>query len=158
MQRILTCVDFSEVTEPVVEQTKIIARSQDATVRLLHVGAPNPDFVGFEAGPDVVRDQVAHALRDEHRQLEELVATLQRESVRATHLMAQGPTVQTILEQARRFQADLIVLGSHGHGALVHLLAGSVTQGVLHGSRVPVLVVPSRRRASSSTSFETKSE
>jgi nucleotide-binding universal stress UspA family protein len=146
MKRILACVDFSEVTDDVVSQTKTLALLSDAEVRLLHVGAPNPDFVGFEAGPDVVRQNVAHALRDEHRRLEELAESLRRESVRATPLMVQGPTVRTIVEHVQRFGADLVVIGSHGHGALFDLLVGSVTQGVLRESPVPALVVPSPKR------------
>src|SRR5687767_10827690 len=101
MQRLLVCVDFSEVTDAVVEQTKIIARLASAEVKLLHVAAPNPDFVGFEAGPDAVRKQVARTLRDEHKRLEELAAHLQQANVAATHVMVHGSTVETILEQAR---------------------------------------------------------
>jgi nucleotide-binding universal stress UspA family protein len=146
MKRILACIDFSEVTHAVVEQTKIIARLAGAEVRLLHVAAPKPDFVGFEVGPDAVRKQIARTLRDEHTRLEEFAAHLRQENVTATHMMVQGPTVETILEQVRRFHADLVVLGSHGHSALFHLLAGSVTQGVLRESRAPVLVVPAKPR------------
>jgi nucleotide-binding universal stress UspA family protein len=150
MKRVLLCVDFSEVTDAVVEQGKIIARLAGAEVRVLHVAAPNPDFVGFEAGPDAVRRQVAKSLRDEHRSLEDLVERLRRANVAAAHLMVHGATVEAILEQADRFEADLIVLGSHGHSALFDLLAGSVTQGVLRKSPVPVLVVPARKEAASS--------
>jgi nucleotide-binding universal stress UspA family protein len=56
--------------------------------------------------------------------------------------MIQGPTADTILEQSHRFSANLVVLGSHGHGAFHDFIAGSVTRGVLKKSSVPVLVVP----------------
>ena len=61
--------------------------------------------------------------------------------------MVRGPTVNTIIEQAARFRANLIVLGSHGHGKLFHLLAGTVTDGVMRKSPVAVLVVPSARES-----------
>ena len=147
LKRILVCVDFSEVTNAVIEQAKSLARPAGAEVRLLYVAAPDPAFVGFEAGPDVVRKQVAHTLRDEHRNLEELAERLQQAGVRATPLMVQGATVETILEHVGRFHADLVVLGSHGHGALHHVLAGGVAQGVLRSSPVPVLIVPTARRS-----------
>ncbi len=143
--RILVAIDFSEVTDAVVASATLIARLSDAEIRLLHVAAPNPDFVGFEAGPDVVRDQVAHTLRAEHAALEALAARLKESNIRATPLMVQGPTAQTIVEQTRRFAADLVVVGSHGHGRLRHLLTGSVAEGVLRDSTVPVLVVPAPR-------------
>lgn len=151
MSRVLVCVDLSEVTDAVVEQGALIAGALGAEVRLLHVGAPDPDFVGYRAGPDSVRDEVARTLREEHRALDRLVARFQAAKVVAKHLMVQGATVSTILEQAESFGADLLVLGSHGHGALFTLVAGSVTQGVLRAATVPVLVVPSPRKSSESS-------
>jgi nucleotide-binding universal stress UspA family protein len=146
IDRILVCVDFSEVTDAVVEHAKAIAALAGAEARVLHVAAPNPDFVGFEAGPDSVRRQVAQTLREEHKNLEVIAQRLAEANVRATSIMVQGPTSETILEHTRRFRADLVVLGSHGHGALYHLLAGSVAEEVLRKSSVPVLIVPSARR------------
>jgi len=142
--RLLVCVDFSPVTAGVVEQASLLARALGAEVRLLHVGAPDPDFVGYQAGPATVRDGVARALRDEHRALEDLAERLRAAGVDVKPLMVQGPTRDAIVEQARTFRADMIVLGSHGHGALFNLLVGSVAEGVLHAARVPVLVVPSK--------------
>jgi nucleotide-binding universal stress UspA family protein len=146
IDRILVCVDFSEVTDAVVEHAKAIAALAGAEARVLHEAAPNPDFVGFEAGPDSVRRQVAQTLREEHKNLEVIAQRLAEANVRATSIMVQGPTSETILEHTRRFRADLVVLGSHGHGALYHLLAGSVAEEVLRKSSVPVLIVPSARR------------
>ncbi len=144
MKHILVCVDFSDATDAVAEQGIVMARAQGAEVRLLHVAAPEPDFVGYEAGPPTVRDDVAKGLRDEHRSLAAVAERFSAAGVVVKPLMVQGPTVQTILDHARRFDAGLVVVGSHGHGALFQLLAGSVTEGVLRRSRAPVLVVPSR--------------
>ncbi|MCL6636436.1 MAG: universal stress protein [Alicyclobacillus sp.] len=56
-----------------------------------------------------------------------------------------GVPVATICRIAEEIQADLVVLGRHGHGALQRVqrwFLGSVSSGVLHQARVPVLVVP----------------
>jgi nucleotide-binding universal stress UspA family protein len=52
--------------------------------------------------------------------------------------------VDEIVERARTLGVRMIVLGSHGHGALFHLFSGSVVTGVLERSPAPVLVVPVR--------------
>ncbi len=142
-RKILVCVDFSPVTAAVVESAVGLAEATKAQVELLHVAAPEPDFVGYAPGPGSVRDQVAKELRAEHRQLGELAEAFSQAGVSVSPLMIAGPTVEKILEQAERFGAELVVLGSHGHGALFDLIVGSVTQGLLRRAGVPVLVVPS---------------
>ena len=49
---------------------------------------------------------------------------------------------------ARETGADLVIMGSHGHGALYHLFTGSVVTGVLRRIDCPVLVVPLRQKKS----------
>ena len=140
---LLVAVDFSGVAEA---QLDIVARlaSPDRGVYLLHVAEPDPSFIGFEAGPDEVRHEVAVEFRREHEQLHELADRLRERVRQVTALMVQGPTIETILEQADRLGADVIVVGSHGRGKLFDLVVGSVSAGVIRRSTVPVLVVPSR--------------
>jgi nucleotide-binding universal stress UspA family protein len=54
--------------------------------------------------------------------------------------------VDAILTEAKDVGADMIVVGSHGRGAMYQLLVGSVSEGVLHRSRLPVLVIPTHKR------------
>ena len=50
--------------------------------------------------------------------------------------------MEEILKTAQDISADLIVMGSHGHGPVYNLLVGSVTEGVLKAGQRPVLLVP----------------
>lgn len=54
----------------------------------------------------------------------------------------EGTVVEEILKTAREISADLIVMGSHGHGSVYNLLVGSVTEGILKAGERPVLLVP----------------
>lgn len=145
MKNLLVAVDFSPVTADVLRTATEIARAFEAAVRLVHIAAPNPDFVGYEAGPQTVRDVIAVHLRDDHRKLQELELAMRKDGVNVTALLVQGDTVGKILKEASEFGADLIVVGSHGHSALHDLIAGSVADGVLRKAACPVLVVPSPR-------------
>lgn len=62
--------------------------------------------------------------------------------IEATHLLEEGDTVNTILEVARREQADLIVMGTTGARGLKEIFIGSVAGEVLENAPCPVLTVP----------------
>lgn len=65
----------------------------------------------------------------------------QRQGIEARFVTKVGPAADTIATLAARRRHDLIVMGSHGHGALARLVLGSVTGRLLAVSQVPVLVV-----------------
>jgi len=143
--KILAAVDFSPVTEEVLATLTRMAATLPTQVWLVHVAPPEPAFVGYDAGPDVVRGQVAAELRTQHQQLQQLADRLRLQGVDTTALQLQGPTVDTVMAEADRLQVALIVLGSHGHGAVYNMLVGSVAEGVVRASKVPVLLVPPKR-------------
>jgi nucleotide-binding universal stress UspA family protein len=145
MKNILAAVDFSPVSDPVVEQATALASAFGAALWLLHVAAPDPDFVGYEPGPQSVRRSVAAELHDTHRRLQEQSAVLRERGIDCTALLVQGSTPETIVREADRLGVDLIVLGSHGHGVLRRALIGSVSEHVLHHASRPMLIVPTPR-------------
>ena len=142
--KILVAVDLSDATGRVVQVAERIAAPMSGVVRLLHVAEAEPDFVGFDAGPDVVRDQVAKEYRDEHRSVQAHADALRAANIDASALLIKGPIIETILNEAKRFEADLLIVGSHGFGAIYDLLVGSSSRGVLKDTDIPVLVVPIR--------------
>jgi nucleotide-binding universal stress UspA family protein len=141
LRSVLAAVDLSPFTEAVLETAARMCGGQ-TRLWLLHVAAPEPEFVGFDPGPPSVRNDTATHYHDAHRRLQDHAAALRARGLDARALLVQGPTVQTIRDEAAKLEADLIVIGSHGHGAVYQTLVGSVGRGVLHGARRPVLVVP----------------
>lgn len=146
MKRMLVPIDFSSAAEAVFSVATALARALSAEVTLLHVARPEPEFITYEPGPASVRQAVAREITEEHRKLQDMARRLQQDGVPATALVIQGYTVEKILQESQRLHSDLIVMGSHGHGALYHLLLGSVTEGVLRKASCPVLIVPVQPR------------
>ena len=144
MRRILAAVDFSPVAEHVVARASSLAEAYSAELFLIHIAAPEPDFVGYAPGPEGVRRQRARTLRSEHRDLQEQAEALRQRGVDAKALLVEGSTIEMLLEESRRLAVDAIVIGSHGHGALYRAVVGSTTEGTIRGARCPVLVVPAK--------------
>jgi nucleotide-binding universal stress UspA family protein len=147
LMNILVAVDFADTTEAIVRRAEEIAVAFSAKVWLIHVAEPEPDFIGYQPGPQTERDFLAERLRTEHRGIQQIAERLRTKGLDVTALLVQGATVETILEEADRLKIDMIIVGSHGRGAMYHLLLGSVSEGVLRGAACPTLVVPTRRHA-----------
>ena len=142
--RVLVAVDLSPATARVIRVAEKIARGMGGTVWVLHVAEAEPDFVGYDTGPEVVREQVAREYRDEHRAVQRHADALRKADIEATALLIKGPIIDTVLSEAKRLKADLLIVGSHGFGALFDLLVGSSSRGILKKTDIPVLVVPVR--------------
>jgi nucleotide-binding universal stress UspA family protein len=142
VRRILAAIDFSPVSDSVVAQAAALAEAFSAELTLVHVAAGDPEFIGYSQGPQTVRDDRARELRKEHSDVQEIAKGIRERGITAHALMIQGATVEKILGEATELETDIIVLGSHGHGALHRALLGSVSEGVVRGARCPVLVVP----------------
>src|SRR6266446_6635901 len=149
MKRILVPIDFSEVTPPVIHLARQLAKALAAEIRLVHVreitAAPMPGSLGYglagmpELAP--MPEAIAES-EDEKSRLARWQTELAQEGVRATLHEETGAVAEEILKQADAINADLIVMGTHGHGAMYNLLVGSATKGVLKHATRPVLLMP----------------
>ena len=68
-----------------------------------------------------------------------------------TRFMPEGRPTEDIIKTAESWNADLIVMGTHGRTGLLHLLLGSIAEHVLRHSKIPVLVVPSKNNQDKSS-------
>lgn len=142
MKNILAALELKGDTSRVVQHASDMAKALGARLWLLHVAAPDPDFVGYEPGPQYIRDERAEILKEERTKLHDLVAQLAQDGVDVRPIMVLGPTVETILQEAGRIGADLIVMGTHGRRGLAKAFLGSTSDDVLRANRFPVLIIP----------------
>ncbi len=144
---ILVAVDLSGASQKILQYVETLALNLSAKVWLLYAEKPDLGFVGFGPGrPQSVLDKVAHDFKEKREELQHEVDKLRDFGVDVESLLVQGTAVEVILDEASKLKTDLIVVGSHGHGAVYHLMVGSVSKGVLHQSTCPVLVVPTHDR------------
>ena len=139
---IVVAIDFSNLASQVVAEAGKLANRLKAKLYLLHSVEPEPDFVGYDNDPKVIRDQIASQYHREHRLLQEYAQSLRDQGLDATAVLARGLFSEAILEHADKVSAEMIVVGSHGKGALSSLVVGSCSQQVIRRATVPVVVIP----------------
>ncbi|MEL0586459.1 MAG: universal stress protein [Candidatus Thiodiazotropha sp. (ex. Lucinoma kazani)] len=144
--KLLVAVDLSDSTQIIVKKAEEIAKAFSAKVWILHNAEPEPDVLEFRADPQAARESLAEKFHCEHRQIQEIAKRLRKEGLETTALLVHGPTIETILKEASDLDVDMIVVGTHGRSAMYQLLVGSVSKGILHQSRCPILVVPTHQR------------
>ena len=152
--------------EGVLALARQMARAFEAELHLVHVRelAAIPVFpastigypgigmpeMGMAGGMGLVApDPLPTDLPNEPQksQLESLHAELSASGLQVVAHERDGTVVEEILKTADEISANLVVMGSHGHGSVYNLLVGSVTEGVLKASGRPVLLVPAPRAA-----------
>jgi nucleotide-binding universal stress UspA family protein len=135
IRTILHPTDFSPHSEGALRVARALAREHGARLVLVHV-VPMERAMGVV--PEVLMDLDIgrEALRDVQNRIEAADLKFPVEA----HLK-RGEPAETILDAAREYQADLVVMGSHGRTGLGRLLLGSVAEQVLRGATCPVLTV-----------------
>ena len=142
MKNIFVPLDLKADCQAVVDQAVAMAQATGAVLWLEHVAAPDPEFVGYEVGPQYIRDMRADELREEHHELMRIAKEITAKGGQAHALLIHGPTAETIIKEADRLHADLVVMGTHGRRGLAKAFMGSVCDEVLRANRFKVLVVP----------------
>ena len=144
--KLLVAIDFSPVTELIIQKVKEIANKTNPKIWITHIVAPDPDFIGYEVGPQTERDFIAKKFHEKHIALQDIAKKMKDEGLNVTPILLQGPTVETILEEADDIDADIIITRSHGYGVMYNIFIGSISKEILKHSTRPVLVIPVKDR------------
>jgi nucleotide-binding universal stress UspA family protein len=139
MDTVLIAIDGSPSAREAVDFGLELAADQDAAVTFVLV-APAMDVV--PAGGFGLTAATPHQVSELEREpLSEALTLAHQSGVRAEAKLLVGDPVDEIVAYADVVDADLIVVGSRGHGAFASALLGSVSRGLLRETRRPVLVV-----------------
>ncbi|MEI8102129.1 MAG: universal stress protein [Chlorobium sp.] len=152
--KLLVATDFSELAEKIFTEAEKLATALSAKVFLLHVVPPASPIIDLRLDAETIipQDEVLCDAGYHHRDTPEslkmraIAARFREKRIDTTILIAQNNEVEAIVNESEKHGADMIMLGSHGHGALFHLLIGSVSEGVIRQATCPVIIVPSRNR------------
>jgi nucleotide-binding universal stress UspA family protein len=148
--KFIVAIDFSDITDKVLHQSSLLAKSMGAEVVLMHVAEPNPDHIAYDydpaaisvIDPSEIRNSVAQRFHSDHQQLQKYSEDLRAQGINCKGLMVQGPTLETLLKEISKLKVDFIVVGSHAKGMISQILLGSTSEALIKKSSVPVYLVP----------------
>ena len=147
-KRVLVPVDGSNTSIKGLDEAARLARANGARLRLLHVVDGSIAFQTADSGAGV--ELLLETLNRSGKQI--LTTAAERASrarVRADTTLVEsikGRVASVIVDQAKHWRADAIVMGTHGRRGVSRLLLGSDAERVVRESPVPVLLVPDRAK------------
>ena len=143
LKNLLVAIDFGEASETALAYGRDLARMSGATLHVLHivenVVSAAAGVEGYAVDFTSLQREVEEAA---HKQLNALVTDDDRQTLgaRAVTRTSDSPAL-AILSYAKDAHIDLIIIGTHGRGAMAHLFMGSVAERVVRSAPCPVLTV-----------------
>ena len=136
LETLLVPLDGSSLAEAALPKATEFAEGFGARVILLRAAEAHtfPGIDPIEAQVKVVREAEEYLAEIEHR-----LSSSGLKEVRSS--VWYGPAAYAIVEAAKLYNADLIVMTTHGRGGLGRLIMGSVAESVLRGTTTPVLLI-----------------
>jgi nucleotide-binding universal stress UspA family protein len=142
LKRILLPTDFSKYSRAAVAYAAAFADKFGAEIHLLHVvqnvAVFLPDMVNVMPPVMPSFEQMTGAVRDAMRKL---IAEEKLERFQVHQEIVEGTPFYEIIRLAKEKDIDLIIMGTHGHSGLTHVLLGSVSEKVVRKAPCPVLTV-----------------
>lgn len=155
--RIILCaIDLNDNSGQVMERAISEANAHDAAVHVLHinesfsvhVAMPIVSFMGEKRFAELIKEKKSETEQEISGRLESMVADVKVDidagdlkRVKKIHVYEGDPVIE-ILNMVSAIKADMLVLGTHGKGIVVHTFLGSVAQRIVKRVTVPVLLIP----------------
>jgi nucleotide-binding universal stress UspA family protein len=145
-QRIFVAVDGSDTSNLALEQALQLAKDQRARVRIVHALDPAPYTSVAGMRPFDAGELIESMRQDSKRLLATALDAAKAAGVNAETALIDGEwtserAAQRLARAAKSWEADLIVVGTHGRRGFDRLMMGSVAEAIMRIADVPVLLV-----------------
>lgn len=155
LTKILCALDLSEHSKAVAQYTADLARMANAKVHVIYVAPTMTQYTGFHIAPNTIDGFVGEIVTGAESAMTDFVNTY-FEGLDVESEVTVGYAKEEILVAAKKYEADLIIMGTHGRKGIDRILFGSVAEKVVVQSDIPVITIrPEFTTIPSSTSLPT---
>lgn len=154
MKKVLIALDWNPTAQKVAETGYLMAKAMKAEIMLLHVIAdqvfyssaeysPIMGFNGFMETAEFQLNSIESLKKASQKYLDKSKLHLGDKSIQT--IVKEGDFADSIIETAKEFKADIIVMGSHSRKWLENIVMGSVTEKVLRHTNIPLFIIPTKK-------------
>ena len=140
IKKIVCAIDLSPHSTTVAEYAISMVKAFDAEVTVIFVAPRFEPYMSFALKGETIEELTADVRATSNTELQKFVAA-NFVGVNATMKLLEGHPAEKIVDYAKEISADLIVMGTHGHRWVNRILFGSIAEGVIKNSRIPVLTI-----------------
>jgi nucleotide-binding universal stress UspA family protein len=134
-------VDFSEATSIIVEWGKVLAKKLGAQIILIHVIEEISTFEDMSINAKTLQELEKTLFEGAREYMQSLLNKHFSDFPNVKPIIVKGKIVEKIIEVAKENKADLIVMGTHGKKGLDKIIFGSVAEGIVKYSPIPVVTI-----------------
>lgn len=140
IKKILIAVDHGATAEAIARYGYQLARQLSAELALVSV--VDTEFLMTDGG--VTPGEMLEMLKRDFTEEQKLLVKKVFETLEIQSFIEEGKPYEKIIAVAEEWNADLIVLGTHGRKGVSHILLGSVAEKVTRHTHIPLLIIPIR--------------
>lgn len=141
IKKILVPIDFSDYSKKALQYTVQFCKTMQAEILLVYVIEPMIYPADLSMGQMVIPQNELNLDQKAKSELEELAKSEIGDSLKYQILIKSGKPFMEIIETASEYDADLIIISTHGHTGVEHLLFGSTAEKVVRKAPCPVLTL-----------------
>ena len=145
--RVYVPIDNSDISEHVLNKAiELVKSSSSAKLKIAHVVNLEQMTFGIEMiGANELKDDILSIAK---KFIEHIKESLKNKNVQAEIVLLENYGAglsDLLLEDAKAWDADLFMIGSHNLGSFTHLIAGGVAEDISHDASIPILLIPKRK-------------
>lgn len=140
IKKILIAIDDGPTAEKVASNGFLLGQQLNAEMALISV----VDNTALMTEGGVTPGELADIIKNDYKKSQQLVIDKVFKDYKVWNFVEKGKPFEAILKVAEEWEADIIILGTHGRTGLSHLLMGSVAEKVIRHSTKPIFIVPTK--------------
>ncbi len=140
IKNIMCAVDFSEMSSKVASYAQLLAKSLNASVKVVYVAPSLSQYVGFHVPPTSIENFVGEIVTGAEKTMDSFIQE-NFSDIDVVGKVLSGYAAEEILNFAHDENADMIIMGTHGRKGIDRVLFGSVAEKIVKSASIPVMTI-----------------